>query len=280
MREQTQQQPNPCGCGESHCEAVRTAVAQYFGSIGNASVLTSFPQINTPGGTEWTAGARVQRLWRIVSTVAEVQRHSGQENFLTPLSEAAILQLGNSRSLLKLRIKVSEMGFEDGLGGRTFVIDAGSSLELWGAGVDVAYLKPAAVSQIQSPALALQASNSVIDGLIGVQILGIEAPLGHGAPLTDYRGVAAGDTLALTIPQGAKDVTIYQSAAGAASLTWQWFYGDPSGGLNMWPLGDLPFIAGQRRTHTISVVPGATHIVSDVAALTDRFFTVVWTIRP
>lgn len=268
----------PYGAGLAHCDVGRyLAAMQYFGSIGNPGdpIVSPFPAVETVRTKEWTAGANRARLWRVVSTVREVQRRSGNE-VLVPLQTGTIERDGRDQTLLKLGVSVTGMGFDP----RLFLIDVGSSLELWGEKVTVRWIAPPGVDEVApgtTPATAV--NQNIIDGLLGVQIVGIETPLTGGAHLTLHRTVGANAALAIPIPRGARDVTVYQTAAGAASIEWTWFYGDPNTVTPSWNLGALPFIAGQRRTDTISVVPGATHVVTDTAVL-PRFFTIVWTIRP
>lgn len=277
--------PKPAGAGWAHCEVGRyLAALKYFGSIGSPTTITNFPLVDSVRKKEWTAGTTTetdelaQRLWRVDSTVREVQRSVDQEP-LTPLETRFIERDGVDRTLLKLAIRSTQMGFDD----RTFIIDAGYSLEFWAQSVAVQWMAPVGVDAVQDMGLEPNVSTAdavVLDGLLGVQILAIESPIGAAAPLTFYRSIAAEGFLSLKIPRGARDVTIYQSAAGAASVEWTWSYGDPSSIAPVWALGQIPFITGMRRTPTISVVPGATHIVSDVDLLTDRLFTIVWTIQP
>lgn len=268
------------GTGIAHCEVGRYLGAmKYFGSIGNpADEPLQSIVVDSLRRKAWTAGSKHTRLWRVDSTVREVQRIV-EQNPLTPVTNEVITQRGVDRTLLKLGITMTEMGFEE----RTFVIDAGSSLEFWAKEVEVRWMSPEGVDALgdMGPAPAVSTVDDiVIDGLLGVQILAIESPIGAAAPLTFYRAAEAESPIVLKIPRGARDVTIYQSAAGAASIEWTWSYGDPNDFVPVWALGQIPFITGLRRTPTISVVPGATHIVSDIALLTDRFFTIVWTIQP
>lgn len=275
----------PAGAGWAHCEVGRYLGAlQYFGSIGSPGIST-FPLVDSVRNKEWTAGtqtktdAQAQRLWRVDSTVREVQRQVEQSP-LTPLQTSFIERDGGDRTLLKLAIRATQMGFDD----RTFIIDAGYSLEMWAQSIVVQWLSPPLVNAVADlgPEPRVEAADAVaLDGLLGVQILAIESPIGAAAPpLTFYRPVAAGSALTLKIPRGARDVTIYQTAAGAASAAWTWSYGDPASFAPVWALGDLPFITGLRRTPTLTLPPGATHIVSDIDLLTDRLFTIVWTIQP
>lgn len=265
-----------CGCGEAHCINSEDKQIQYFGAIGTGTPAT-FPIVDRVRGASWLNGYGKPRLWRVVSMVQEVQRFT--QGSLPPLQPGMILADGVYRSLLRLGISVSEMGFEAGTGGRgPFLIDAGESLELWGTGVRVNWIAPAGINENAPAPPELAATGLVLDGMLGVKIIGIETPLGHTAKLTDYRGILANARATIQVPAGASDVTIYQSSLGVASAAWLWNYGTFA--LPGFELGQIPFIAGQRRSHTISVAPSATHIVSDVDANNDRFFTVVWTIRP
>jgi hypothetical protein len=287
MRAPTQlSQAKPAGMGWAHCEVGRyLAAMQYFGSIGNPAnepldsiVVDSIREKTWTAGTTTTTDELAVRSWRVDSTVREVQRIVEQEA-IEPLQPGAIERDGVNRTLLKLAIRMTQMGFDD----RVYMIDAGYSLDFWAQSVAVQWVSPTGVQELgrlgAEPNVET-VDDIVIDGLLGVQILAIETPFGVSAPLTFYRAIEAESVLTLPIPRGARDVTIYQSAAGPASVEWTWSYGDPASFAPVWALGQVPFITGLRRTPTISVVPGATHIVSDVALLQDRFFTVVWTIQP
>ncbi len=265
---------HPGGKGLAHCEG-NFDVVQYFGALPNPAAdedLPDFPlvdQIRTP---LWTVKDDT-RLWRVVSTVREVQRVD-PANPLTPLAREQIEGQGVNRSLLKIRVSVGQMGFDP----RDFLIDAGQSLELWGTSVTVNWVAPATVNAVPGVLPDVAANDMALDGLIGAHVIGIESPLGHRPVLTDYRGAAANAAPVLAIPRGAVDVTIYQSSAGGASTAFTFNYGAPAVG--SFELGEVPFIAGQRRSHTTSIVPGATHLVGDSGLQTIRFYTVVWTIQP
>jgi hypothetical protein len=267
--------PHHYGSGEAHCHIARYKVAQYFGSL--PAEISQFPVVDSVlRQHEWTAGTSERnRLWRILSTVREVQRDANEVP-VTPLRPETIERDGRDRSLLKVAFSVTEMGFDPLL----YIVDVGQPVELWGTRVTCRILGPPSIAELPAPPNEPTALGLVVDGLIGFQILGIETPIGSNPVLTDYRIVAAAAELSVPVPRGAVDVTVYQDSIGPASIAWRWFYGDPGNVAVALPLGELPFIAGQRRTHTVSVVPGVTHLQADVAALAARFFTIVWTIRP
>lgn len=275
------------GGGLAHCVLERDAVVTYFGSIFQEDPQQLAP-VATQRNKQWTGGQSDEldtdavRLWRVTSTVREIQRVV-VEGSVSPLTPAQIIPFGLNRTLLKLAITATDMG--SGGVPRRWLIDAGGSLEFWAQHVVVQWLAPPDVDDVNVRP-GRTASGLVIDGQLGVKIIGIEAPLGGGAVLTDSLPVTAAvpgvdpGRIAIPIPRGARDVTVYQASAGTASVAWNWFYADPLLIGNAVDLGELPFIAGQRRTHTRSVVPAATHLVSEINNQSARLYTVAWTIQP
>lgn len=222
-------------------------------------------------------------LWQVTTSVTEYLR-SAQEGTLNPLQEQALNDpaLGlpanfSRRSQIKLRIQCS-----DGVSKRQLDMDMNQSVMVVARKLCASWLYPAGtidVTGLQTEGAAFSRSGFVLDSFVGVSFTRCEEALGtETAIFTTHLFVAAGAQGVAPIPAYARSVTIYQAASiGNASVMWTQTYGNPS--VASIEIGALPFIAGARKTQPEEIVPDAQFLRSDIDNA-DRFFTLVWSIRP
>lgn len=224
-------------------------------------------------------------LWQITTSVVEYLRSSG-EGTLNPLPALAINDpsLGGGatrqmRSVIKLRANVS-----DGAGPRELNMDMNQSVGVVSRKICSRLLTPAGARDVNNnnntagPEFAL--SGFVIDSFVTVAFTRMETPVNNNTAIFTTRTFsAAGTQTPIQIPPFARAVTVYQAAGtGAASVMWTQHLGNPS--VASIEIGALPFIAGTRTTQQESINPDASFLRTDLDALNDRFYTLVWSIRP
>lgn len=265
--------------------------AEVTGSVGDPAVVDpatfvpstapqplGFPQRYGGGGTG------CERLWRVRSSGREVLRFSAEA--LTPLSREQVeqpdrLPAGASgapvtrfKKLIKLQSRALTL---------PLVLDIGQAIELYGFSVDVDILGPLGTVEVSSsvPATMLveRGPGLVADAVLAVEILAIEAPLGNReARLTQHVFVAANTQSSIPIPYAAVGLRILQTAAGAASTFWTRLIGDPA----IHPSLEVGQVTFTNRISDVraSEIGDATTLRTDVDAVNDRFYTLIWRIRP
>lgn len=227
-------------------------------------------------------GTGCERLWRIRSTGREVLRFAG--NGTTPLTRSQIEQpsqlpagaSANEVTHYKKLIKLQSRALTTQL-----VLDIGQTIELYGFSVDIDILAPAnAVEISNAPGSAdVDRSGLVADTILAVEILAIEAPLGNRVGrFTQHVSVAANTQETIAVPFGAIGVRIIQTPAGTASTAWNRFIGDPAihASLNVGVLNFTARVSDLSSTE----IGDCTHLQTDLDALNDRFYTLIWRIRP
>lgn len=166
-------------------------------------------------------------------------------------------------------------------GSQRLVVDTNSPpFEVTGRGITATLLVPATHVQIVTGAEQLAfGAGTVIDSLVGIALSRIEQSSGKRvATLTDHLTAALNVQATIQVPPKARDVTIYQTAGGVASPSWQMIWGDVATGV---VAGNLPFIAGGlRRTEQLSIPPNVTLLQTDNDPLNARAWTLVWSIHP
>jgi hypothetical protein len=158
----------------------------------------------------------------------------------------------------------------------------GPPIEIWANYVQINILAPALHQEILEGVLfpwisGLTTINCFTDATL--EVVPIEVGRGNRVTTLTMRQEAAANTaIAFEIPAFAKRVTFYQSGAGAAAVAFTFELGPLAAG--SLEIGTIPFIAAARRTDQIDVIPGATHILSDIDVANARLFTAVWEIEP
>lgn len=224
-------------------------------------------------------------LWQISTSAVEYVRSTGVGT-LNPLSDEALNDpsLGGGatqsrRTEMKLRVRAS-----DGATPRLFDIDLNQSVMVVARKICAALLVPPGAIDVNNQptgAAAFARSGFVADSFVGLSFTRCEEAPGDNsdAILTTHLFVAAGLQGVATIPPFAREVTIYQAATiGNASVMWTQHYGNPA--VASIEIGALPFIAGARKTQSEIVLPDAQFLRSDIDGAADRFYTLVWSIRP
>lgn len=261
--------------------------------LSNAPHLnpTLFPALDTEMVNGASQYLREPRLWEI-RTFGEDSMNSagagagfgtwGAIGFPIPrvAQDCAAARAYSGRSYLHARVRWEAPGTSG-----TFDMDLGGPpIELYANHVKVNIIAPTNHVEIfegvGAPAFAgpwtLQC---LTDAHLG--IVPIESSRGNRTTTLTMRQEAAANTqIGWEIPAYAKRVTIYQAGAGAACTQWTFEIGAFGVANASIELGQLPFIAGARRTDQIDVVPGATYIMSDVDVQNARLFTAVWEIEP
>lgn len=224
-----------------------------------------------------------ERLWRVRSSGLQVLRATGDS--VTPLRREQItnpnqLPAAASRSpilALKKRIKIQGYTEETNI-----TIDIGESIELYGFSVDIDLVGPPGtivVSDGVSTSLTATATGLVFDAALGVEVLAIEAPLGKKrAKLTQHVPVLLNTQPTIAVPTAATEVKILQTTAGTASTSWNRFVGDPAVHASI-QTGPITF-TGRISDDRANELGNATHLQTDLDAVNDRFYTLIWTIEP
>lgn len=226
-------------------------------------------------------------LWQVTTTVKEYRRNVSDVATL-PLPDTAISQVPagvepfTRRTVVQVRIQAN-----DGADERLFDMDANQSISVVAQRVCVYWLGPSGMVDLLNFTAAqresLRRTGMVIDAFLGLSLSRIEQQPGsnESVTLTRHLYVPAGSRGSIAIPPYARQVTIYQEPTlGSSSIMWTQTLGDPNGVSGFMTLAALPWIVGERKTEPEAVLPNASHLWSDVDNQSDRFFTLVWTIRP
>lgn len=226
-------------------------------------------------------------LWQITTTAKEYRRIAS-EGTLLPLPDTASSQIPpgvdpfTRRTIVQMRVHAN-----DGADERVFDMDANQSIAVVAQEACVYWLGPAGMIDLlgegnrTSP--SLERTGLVIDSFLGVAISRIEQQPGDNSTvqLTRHLYVPAGTRGSIAIPPYAQAVQIFQEPTlGTASLLWTQTLGDPNGVSGFMTQASLPFIPGARRTQQESIIGNPSHLWTDLDPDFDRFYTLVWTIRP
>lgn len=227
--------------------------------------------------------ATCDRLWRVNSRAIQVVRFDA--GALSPLPSSQILaDPAQQASTLKLRVST-----DGAQGPSAFTIDTNRSIEVYGCEVYVEVLGPPGTREIGGEITA-ELAGLVFDALAAFEVDKIEAPLGPNcATLSQTIVVPAAELPAppsvIPIPNLARRLQAYATAAGTYPPTWRWFLGDPA------TLGEAPGAmdlgivaweaAGQRRPRLEIDVPAhATHVAIETPPTDAQMFSLVWEIQP
>jgi hypothetical protein len=225
----------------------------------------------------------------IQTSVTEILRSSTEPAALTPLPLVAYaspnsnLPAGATRAVGRSQVKL-RLSAEISTIGRQWFQDAGQTIEVLADCVSVSYFAPSNFVEITAAnetSTTIQAHGLVIDTQISVSICRLEQSIGiPSVAYTQNLFVPAESSLTIAVPPFATEVLIYENALGAASTAWTQWYADPAVTAGAVQAGLLPFIPGQRRTQQETLIPDVTHLQTDADLNADRFFTLLWTVRP
>lgn len=230
---------------------------------------------------------KCERLWRM-GTGCQVGYRNGAGPF-SPLTVQEFDALDNPQApdpagaitggngYFRVRYTISTL-----LGKHSFYLDVGQMVELYAFQANASLVgPPGAISITQendanSPTPA-QLTGLVVDARIGAMIMPVEAPTGlREGKYTQIIPVAAGASVTVPVPKFAVAVRIYQDNVGASSGPWSRVVGPPAPIFNV---GQVAFL-GRTSLLVDSPLGRESSLVTDVNALNDRLFQVVWTIRP
>lgn len=253
----------------------------YFGSIGRPSIESKLPQLEFRNtiAANWNASEERARLWRIVSTVQEVQRLAPAgggaplPGGLAAIKSADPAVLSTSfRGITKIRIHASNQGYDD----RFFDIDAGESFMCYAKAIRCELVAPAGFGKVGSDVLPLvNPSEMMLDGAVGVGIYGIEQHICCESTFNQWAFVAnVGPTLSVVIPRGAKSVDVQQSHATTTDVIFE--YGDQ----RILGAGGVFQISFVTSPTFVEVVPMATHVFMGGDGTLGTFYDLAWTIKP
>ena len=258
---------------------------QVFAAITSPTLdFTDFVPLTTPIGPSregfspgWCGPS--ERLWRIRATGLELQRESGDG--LPPLGRSVILGSGGIPAgasqggslTFKVRIEACSVS-----GNYTFDIDCGQPIEVFAESVNATILGPANGFLVTPATELLTLQGTLLDAVIATAINGAEESLGQRqAHLTQHFVVEAESQLSIPVPRYARRMQIY-TGSGPNPAQWTRWIGDPAviTGLRT---GTVDF-NGPNSVLESAAVGDETHLQTDNALNDDRFFTIVWTIRP
>lgn len=249
---------------------VDLGVGNWFGKQGPAC----------KGDAQYEESLRGPRLWHIRTSAATVVRIAG--GVVGPLDPAQIspsnvpagAQLGGS-GFLK-----AEWSLQTDTGFKQFLMDIGEDLEFYGTGASmIRLLAPTGFVLVtpQNQLTAVASAGVVLDTRIGAEVVPIETPIGRSrVRFTQQVAVAAGAQADIDVPRFAKAVTVYQTPAGAASVTWDRQIGAGATGTNV---GTLSFTGRTSRLED-TAIGDETVLRTDLDALAARLFTLIWEIEP
>lgn len=225
-------------------------------------------------------------LFQITSAAREFQRASAEVTIF-PLGDNAANQppAGVDPPTLRTQVQL-RVTANDGTSTRVFEMDCNQSICIVAQDVCVQWLGPVGTRDVQNWTTVQLAgaglTGFVFDAFLEVGVSRIEAAPGDNSSviLTQHLPVPANTVPTIAIPAYAEAVTIYQAVTlGNASVMWTQHIGDPAGIAGSMEIGAIPFIPGQRKTQPNIELGHATHLQPDIDNA-ERFFTLVWTIRP
>jgi hypothetical protein len=229
-----------------------------------ATLPLGYPQRFSGGDTG------CERLWRVRSTGREVLRYSAAG--VNPLPRDQI-EVTHYKKVIKLQSRALTT---------RLTLDIGQTIELYGFSLDVDILGPPGMAEVSTSvaeSLTVERTGLVSDAVLAVEILAIEAPLGNReARFTQHLYVENNTQPVIAIPFGAIGLRVLQTAGGGAATTWNRFIGDPSIHSSL-AVGQITFTNRISDVRS-SEIGDATHIQVDLDAINDRFFTLIWRIRP
>jgi hypothetical protein len=216
-------------------------------------------------------GREVQRSGTF-GPLTDTQFFSGAPFFAPP---SGIVSSADPRSRIKIAVN-----YDDATpSGRSLLYDVGQTIDLVADCIDVELVMPAGFVDVANTVAVPLVTGLVLDAQISVGIWELEAPIGEfRGHLTETLFVPANVTTSIRVPDGTKEVQIFQSSLGDAAVGFTEWYGDP----NVLPAaqehGAIFFEPGLRQTAR-KTVGNTSHLRSDIDTMA-RFFTLVWQIEP
>lgn len=224
-------------------------------------------------------------LFQITTTAVEYRREG--EGNLFPLPDGALtitppgIEPATRRTVMQLKVVA-----DDGVDRRVFEMDANQSVTIVAQNVCVDWMGPAGTVNVQGMGDAQRAllprTGLVIDSFLGISVSRIETPAGSNSTclLTKHLFVPQNTQRVIEIPSYAQAVTIFQQPLiGAASVSWTQWVGNPAGISGAIAVAALPFQPGLRKTQ-LEPIGNASYLQTDLDNTGDRFFSLVFVIRP
>lgn len=252
-----------------------------FGSVAASAAPADFI-LDIPLSPGWPQREQLpcEKLWRIRSAGKCIQRFT---EGTSPLTEnqfnasqlpAAASQGGSG--YFKLAINVSTSAFNS-----SFIIDVGQTLDIYAYSVNTSLVGPTGMEEVTPGNIGtLTASGLTLDARIGAALLQVEESVSNKeAKFTQHIIVLNSTQSVIAVPNGAVSVRIIQSPAGPNSGDWTRFIGAPGILTTPFPTGRIAFFQGGSIAEHWEV-GDETHLQTDQNNNVDRFFTLVWTIRP
>ncbi len=228
---------------------------------------------------------KCERLWRL-GTAAQVAYRSGAGPFspLTPgqldaFDSGAAVPAGavtGGYGYFRVRYTVSTL-----IGRHTFFLDVGEMVELYAMQVNATLEGPPGTILVTErndaeSATPAQLTGLVVDARIGAMFMPIEAPTGlRQALYTQIVEVPQNTQVVIPVPKFARSVRIFQDNVGAATAAWERVVGPAA----FFVVGSVTF-TGRTSREIDSPIGRESALRTDLNALNDRLFQVVWTIRP
>jgi len=259
---------------------------QLFGQYSTTQLVSGFQRLNQ--STAATAGfiprqlPPGERLWRVRSSGAELQRSSAIAVAPLPISQVLgpDTPAGASRGgsvTYKIEVVVTSI-----TGLYRFFMDAGQAIEVVGSEVCAGVFGPLGTIVVNPSNDTLAISGQaglLIDSVVGIAINAAEQSLSQTAVhLTEHFFIAANAQQTIPVPQHARRVKVY-TGTGAAPASWTRHFGDPAILVNTVTTGTIDFV-GLTSAIQSDPVGDESHIRTDLDPNNARFFTVVWTIQP
>ena len=229
---------------------------------------------------EWCG--REDRLWRVRTSGKELQRSVAA---LTPALSRAVIMQPDTTALpaltsrggsvtFKLQVKVrSTTGMYE------FFMDAGQPIEVVGKDVSVGIFGPVNTFVVTDNNANDEQIGIMLDAVLGVSISAAEQSLAqHSVRFTEHFFVLRNTRVSIAVPSYARQVAVF-TGTGPNPASWDRFIADPAIVVNALRTGTVDFAAATS-TRQSSTVGDETHLRTDLDVNNDRFFTVVWTIRP
>ncbi len=262
-------------------------VRHVFGSFGpNSTPVARLPFVLSQA-LKWEE-CKGTRLWLVGCDAIEVLRINDGEPEDPPIDikvidgSTALPALATrtaGRSQLKVQVSLNRFA-----GRHQFFMDSNQWVEVHSNCVSFQLVAPANFVEVAPVAVRIVTptrNGFVGDVLIGAAAIEIEESTAlNEVTFTENLHIPLNTTGAIRVPPYARSVTIYQNPLGAASVRWTGQYGDPAV-LGVTTIAQaIPFIPGARKTEPEIILPDVTFLISDIDAVTERFFTLRWGIVP
>ncbi len=254
-----------------------------FATVATADTPPDFStEVDLPPGWPQRQQTQCERLWRLRTSAIGIQRFTAGALSPIQLNEfnRSELPAGASEGgsgFFKVLLKIgSTTGATS-----SFMIDVGETLEIYAFRVDMSLIGPTgAVEVTPGNRNTLENPGLVVDVQIGASLLAIEESIDNrDAKLTQHLSVLQNTQGTISVPRGAVSLRIIQGIRGSNSGNWTRHVGDPAILATTFTTGTIAFL-NRASTESHSAIGDETHLQTDQNNASDRFFTLVWTIRP